>query len=475
MHAPQPDGKFNDRQLNKLIHPYRYLNNTTNLVYLAIEYLSLAVVIGGTVAFCQSLDWLGLAWYAAIPVVGVAMCLIGALQHRLAGLGHEASHYILCRNRLLNELVSDIFCMFPLFSTTDQYRQIHLGHHEYPNDWERDPELINLGKTRMMDQFPMTRWQFIRNYGLRLLWPPTMFRYLWDNLYVTAMGRGVHPYMVDETNVPMIAGIRLTTILGMGYIAVLLPTMGVLTHLGGPVSLTIAPIALWLSACGVIAALPAQWFFASRLKPVYSAKTTSIMRLGCVTLLDAALCWATYLTGTEWGVYFYLLWIMPLVTTFPYLMLLRDMFQHANADDGRLTNSRVAFPNPILRWAMFVYGQDLHLTHHLYPAVPHYRLQDLHQLLKDNSAEYAQHVVECDGAFINRTGRPTLLDCMYLPLHEAGRLGESGLRAIREETARAAAEALSQRADTPQTISRRHADHAGSSAASSASNSTVSS
>jgi fatty acid desaturase len=467
MHAPQTDEPVTARQLNKLIHPYRYLNNTTNFIYLAIEYASLILVIGGTAAFCHNLDRLGLRWYAAVPVVAVAWFLIGALQHRLAGLGHEASHYILFRNRLLNELVSDIFCMFPLFSTTDQYRQIHLGHHEYPNDWERDPELLNLGKTRMMDQFPMTRWQFIRNFGLRLLWPPTMFRYLWDNLYVTAMGRGVHPYMVDETNVPMIANIRLTTILGIAYLAVLLPTMGVLTHFGGPWLLGLAPVAMLLAACGVIAALPAHWFFASRIKPVYSAKVTSVLRLGCATVADTALCWATYLTGTEWGIYFYLLWIMPLVTTFPYLMLLRDMFQHANADDGRLTNSRVAFPNPILRWAMFVYGQDLHLTHHLYPAVPHYWLPELHQTLKQNNLEYAQHVVECDGAFFNRTGRPTLLDCMYLPLHEAGRVGQSGLQAIRDQDSREAADVHSQRADASQSVSRMHADHTTSSAANS--------
>jgi hypothetical protein len=108
---------------------------------------------------------------------------------------------------------------------------------------------------------------------------------------------------------------------------------------------------------------------------------------------------------------------------------------------------------------MFVYGPDLHLTHHLYPAVPHYRLPELHQLLKNNSAEYAQHVVECDGAFFNNTGRPTLLDCMYLPLHEAGRLGESGLRAIHEENAREQDDAQSQRNDAAQTISRVRAQH----------------
>ena len=88
------------------------------------------------------------------------------------------------------------------------------------------------------------------------------------------------------------------------------------------------------------------------------------------------------MTGTNYAIYFWLLWVLPLGTSFPYLMLLRDLVQHANADDGKLTNSRVVFCNPFIRWAMFVYGQDAHLTHHLYPAVPHYNLPRLHQLLE---------------------------------------------------------------------------------------------
>ena len=65
-----------------------------------------------------------------------------------------------------------------------------------------------------------------------------------------------------------------------------------------------------------------------------------------------------------------------------FFMFLRDVYQHSNADDGRLTNSRVFFTDPFTRWAVFVYGQDMHIPHHLFPAVPHYRLRKLHELLK---------------------------------------------------------------------------------------------
>ena len=71
-----------------------------------------------------------------------------------------------------------------------------------------------------------------------------------------------------------------------------------------------------------------------------------------------------------------------------FFMLLRDVYQHSNADAGRLTNSRVFFTDPFTRWAVFVYGQDMHIPHHLFPAVPHYRLRQLHELLKRNHEAY---------------------------------------------------------------------------------------
>jgi hypothetical protein len=43
------------------------------------------------------------------------------------------------------------------------------------------------------------------------------------------------------------------------------------------------------------------------------------------------------------------------MTSFPFFILLRDVYQHTYADDGRLTNTRAFFPDPFTRWAVFVY------------------------------------------------------------------------------------------------------------------------
>ena len=107
-----------------------------------------------------------------------------------------------------------------------------------------------------------------------------------------------------------------------------------------------------------------------------------------------------------------LLWFLPLVSSFPFFMLIRDVYQHSNADSGRLTNSRVFFTDPFTRWAVFVYGQDMHIPHHLFPAVPHYHLGELHTLLKQSNDDYEDLVVECHGTFHDPLGRATILDEM---------------------------------------------------------------
>src|SRR5271166_958155 len=75
---------------------------------------------------------LSTAGFLALSVLGMAV--IAAFQHRLSGLGHEASHYALFKNKLANELVSDLLCMFPLMAMTQRFRVTHLGHHQFLND-----------------------------------------------------------------------------------------------------------------------------------------------------------------------------------------------------------------------------------------------------------------------------------------------------------------------------------------------------
>jgi fatty acid desaturase len=84
-----------------------------------------------------------------LPVV---IMWIGARQHALAILMHEATHYLLFKNRRLNAIVSELFLAWPLFITTRTYRGSHFAHHRHVNT-EKDPDL-------MRKQSSISEWEF---------------------------------------------------------------------------------------------------------------------------------------------------------------------------------------------------------------------------------------------------------------------------------------------------------------------------
>jgi fatty acid desaturase len=408
---------FNDPLLDAKIRGFREVDNVTNLMYLAFEYLGIAAVIAGAVVFAEWRQSWGLAWAWNIPVFATAIILLGGFQHRLAGLGHEASHYTFLRNKLLNDVVADIFCMFPIFTNIHFYRLFHMAHHQYTNDWKRDPDLANMGRSKGVDGFPMTRWLMVFRLYLRVLFVPLAFlKYQWDYIYVNVFGKGNNIYMarVPEGDLGR-AWPRLGTMLGLAYAFGFNALLWRLTSTGhaawmlpaGVVGIAVVALVTWR--------LPEQAVFQSPFRQAYSPRVGGVIRLAYYTLLMIGLASVRFNTGGRSAIYVFVLWNVPMMTTFMFYMLLRDVYQHANADDGRLTNSRIFFVDPFTRWAVFVYGQDIHVAHHLFPAIPHYRLRRLHSLLKTQHAAYGAEVVECHGTFSNSTGQPTILDVLSGP------------------------------------------------------------
>ena len=118
---------FQDSRLQHEIMQLRRVNNSTKLLYLAMDMSSLAMVVAMAVSFGEYRRSLGIPWIWSLPVFGIAIILIGGIQHRLAGLGHEASHYCFMKNRFLNDFIPDVFCMFPLMTTVHFYRLFHIA------------------------------------------------------------------------------------------------------------------------------------------------------------------------------------------------------------------------------------------------------------------------------------------------------------------------------------------------------------
>jgi fatty acid desaturase len=92
-------------------------------------------------------DWLVIA--AALAVISLwphvytviaGILVIGNRQHALAILGHDGTHYTLSRNAALNDVLTNLLCLWPLGLTVSGYRALHYAHHKHTGT-EHDPEL----------------------------------------------------------------------------------------------------------------------------------------------------------------------------------------------------------------------------------------------------------------------------------------------------------------------------------------------
>lgn len=97
----------------------------------------------------------------------LAVLIIGARMHALAILMHDATHYRFLKNRKWNDLLSNLFTMYPIFSSIEVYRKNHLAHHQKLNT-EGDPDWVaKLGAKTF--SFPKTKTEFLLTLGSYLV------------------------------------------------------------------------------------------------------------------------------------------------------------------------------------------------------------------------------------------------------------------------------------------------------------------
>jgi len=127
------------------------------LAHIALEWLLVAAAVFLAIRLWYWNVYAGAAGYIA------AVVWIGARQHAIAILMHEAAHYRLFRSRVLNDLLGELLVGWPMLLSMRAYRRLHFAHHRCPNT-DDDPDwMLRLNRDW---QFPKTRWDLLRIFAL---------------------------------------------------------------------------------------------------------------------------------------------------------------------------------------------------------------------------------------------------------------------------------------------------------------------
>ncbi len=133
------------------------------LAHVALEWLLIVAVVWGATRIGHPFAW------------ALATLVVGARQHALAALMHDATHYRLLPNRRANDVLAELFLAWPLLITNRGYRRNHLSHHHNLNtandpdwarkqneDWRFPKSRLRMGVLFARDLFGLTLFAQLR-------------------------------------------------------------------------------------------------------------------------------------------------------------------------------------------------------------------------------------------------------------------------------------------------------------------------
>ncbi|WP_194837046.1 fatty acid desaturase family protein [Nocardia sp. XZ_19_369] len=101
------------------------------------------------------------------------------------------------------------------------------------------------------------------------------------------------------------------------------------------------------------------------------------------------------------GLEFLLLWVVPYVTFYQILRYWSDIADHAGLRSDNPWQATRSWDAPwLVRQFLAPHNSNWHLAHHLYQAVPHYRIRQLHETLQATPSYQDAH--HCDGFLFAR-------------------------------------------------------------------------
>ncbi len=384
--------KLNRKEIQTRVNELRNLGNLRNWVDVIRELVFVLAVFGLTVAAHAWRMSSGAYWAWDILILFVGLLMMGLAQHRLSIIGHEASHYALFHNRLLNEVVSNWSCMYGLVSTTHLYRLQHMAHHQFVNDPEKDPDLLYMSVVGAKYHHPYGRWRFFRNIALPLFFSvPAQIKYIFIRAKIASFGGGYGPYRAKRKQS------KTLTLIHAGYLALVIALLAAGLY-WNQLWLATGAVALLAVVMAIIESrFPEDWYMMAAIRPVISQRWDLYQRLVYFSLIFTALAWLTHVTRLPWPAYYLILWFVPLGTSFPFLMMVREEVQHTNMDQGRFTHTRNFLGSSLIRFTIFPMHMGYHLEHHLFPMVPHYNLPELSEYLKSHDEAYRRTITIVEG------------------------------------------------------------------------------
>jgi hypothetical protein len=336
-------------------------NNWRNWLPLLGTYAYIGLVVWGALEFFRWREG-RVPWWTDIPVGLVAIALIGPAQHRLIILGQEAALGLLFRNRWLNELAGDWLIHFPFSTATHHIRQHLLTHYRFPNDPERDADVVI---ARRVGFWPL-QWTRLLRASAYIKWNTLRATHIFE--------RNPNNPFYDPERPPSTLALRIGTVYVLVTFAILLALYFFRGALGDEfvrsVLVYVLP-GLWLVAMAVFALLPESAYHRSRLEGLYSSKVMTLMRVTFISLVNAALGWITFLTERSAVLNYIALWIAPMGVAMA-LLLVRQWRQHGDLPSGQVAWDRQ--PGLLGRLTLFPLNQHAHAAKHATPETPWFAL-----------------------------------------------------------------------------------------------------
>jgi fatty acid desaturase len=73
----------------------------------------------------------------------LSIILIGSRQRALATILHDSAHRVLCRNKVINDIIGKYLSGYLIFQSLSTYVKSHvINHHNYLGDKDKDPDYI---------------------------------------------------------------------------------------------------------------------------------------------------------------------------------------------------------------------------------------------------------------------------------------------------------------------------------------------